>query len=280
MKNNRRTPKTQPRTTAAQQYRTDREAFRSAENEAFRAAQNQLYLSRHFLLAPGGPGNMHDSLTSQFQHIAIARGIRISEETAGLHAAYWVQWWVAKMTGPQIPLGLRFTNSEKKLGNENSAISRGKTKTTLAYRAHRLRRAGLSNKRIAAMLDRSERTIRSYIATPFSTVQPIRQRITQPTAKERAEAALQANHNRLVHTALQAEAAPITAEIYCLLIGLPSKEVPEIEEPTDSKLPDHTEIDPIQELKAHWSRTDSHKKHNPTELKPPQRAKSLMRQAP
>ena len=80
----------------------------------------------------------------------------------------------------QLPLGLRFTNEQKARGNRRSARHRAKTKTPLAYRAHALRRAGLSTKQIAAALGRSERSIRNYLATPFATVQATRQRIARP----------------------------------------------------------------------------------------------------
>ena len=79
-----------------------------------------------------------------------------------------------------LPLGLRFTNAQKAKGNRRSARRRAKSKSTNAYRAHVLRRAGLSTKQIAAALGRSERSIQSYLATPFSTVQATRQRIARP----------------------------------------------------------------------------------------------------
>ncbi len=147
------------------------------------------------------------------------------------------------MRQDQLPLGLRFTNAEKAKGNRRSARSRAKTANALAYRAHALRRAGLSTKQIAAALGRSERSIQSYLATPFSTVQATRQRIARPRPRPMLY-------------------QPATAAI-CYLLMPPTKESSEKkEEPKDSKLPNHADIDPLAELQKHWEAQDRHKSHN------------------
>ncbi len=46
-----------------------------------------------------------------------------------------------------LPLGLRFTNAQKAKGNRRSARRRAKSKSTNAYRAHALDRAGLDHAR-------------------------------------------------------------------------------------------------------------------------------------
>ena len=138
-----------------------------------------------------------------------------------------------------LPLGLRFTNAQKARGNRRSARSRAKS--TNAYRAHVLDRAGQSTAAIAAALGRSQRSIRAYLATPFSTVQATRQRIARPRP-----------------TLYQPAAAAI-----CYLLMPPTKESSEKkEEPTDSKLPNHADIDVLAELKKHWAAQDRHKSHN------------------
>ena len=224
-------------------YSKQAHAFRSLEAAMFRKAHNQLYRARHYLLIAGGPGDVHNSLTSQFQRRAQKRGVYVSELQAGRIVAYWVHFWVKLMRQDQLPLGLRFTNEQKDRGNRRSARSRGKTKTTLAYRAHVLRRAGLSSKQIAAALGRSERIIRGYLATPFSTVQATRQRIAQPKSRPQLH-------------------IPAAAAI-CYLLIPPTKESSEKKEPlTDSKQPPHASIDPLAELKKHWAAQDRHKSHN------------------
>ena len=161
------------------------------------------------------------------------------------------------MRQDQVPLGLRFTNEQKARGNRRSASRRGKTKTTLAYRAHRLRRAGLSSKQIAAALGRSERIIRGYLATPFSTVQATRQRIAQPKPRPTLY--------------------PPAAAAICYLLIPPTKERSEKKaEPTDSKQPPHASIDPLAELKKHWEAQDrqkSHKSHKKHKTKAPPETK-------
>ena len=165
------------------------------------------------------------------------------------------------MRQEQLPLGLLFTNEQKAKGNRNSAISRGKTKTTLAYRAHRLRRAGLSTKQIAAALGRSERIIRGYLATPFSTVQATRQRIAQDQRKPKPKPQLH---------------IPAAAAI-CYLLVPPTKEISEKEEPlTDTKLPPHEEIDVIAELAKQGivkNPHNPHNLHNPHKTKAPPESK-------
>ena len=219
------------------------QAFRTVEAQAFRFSQNQLYRARHYLLTPGGPGDMHDTLTSQFLRRARKRGVYVSELQAGRKVAYWVNFWVRLMRQDQLPLGLRFTNEQKARGNRRSARSRHKTKTTLAYRAHVQHRAGLSTKQIAAALRRSERSIQAYLATPFSTVQATRQRIAQPRPRPTLY--------------------PPAAAAICYLLIPPTKEIAQKkEEPTDSKLRPHEEIDVLAELKKHWAAQDSQKSHN------------------
>ena len=147
------------------------------------------------------------------------------------------------MRQEQLPLGLLFTNEQKARGNRRSARSRGKQANANAYRAHVLRRAGLSSKQIAAALGRSERSIRSYLATPFSTVQATRQRLARPRPRP---------------TLYQ----PATAAI-CYLLIPPTKERSEKKaEPTDSKLPNHADIDVLAELKTHWAAQDRQKSHH------------------
>ena len=167
----------------------------------------------------------------------------VSDLVAGRTVAYWVNFWVRLMRQDQLPLGLRFTNAEKAKGNRRSARSRAKTANTNAYRAHALRRAGLSTKQIAAALGRSERSIRSYLATPFSTVQATRQRIVRPRPRPTLY--------------------PPAAAAICYLLIPPTKESSEKkEEPTDSKLPPPEEIDVLAELKTHWAAQDRQKSHN------------------
>ena len=209
----------------------------------FRSAQNQLYRARHYLLTPGGPGDVHNSLTSQFQRRAQKRGVYVSELQAGRIVAYWVNFWVRLMRQDQLPLGLRLTNEQKDRGNRRSARSRGKTKSTHAYRAHVLDRAGLDRAQIAAALGRSERSIRSYLATPFSTVQATRQRLIRPRPRPTLY--------------------PPAAAAICYLLIPPTKESSEKKaEPTDSKLPPHASIDPLAELKTHWAAQDRKKSPN------------------
>ena len=181
---------------------------------------------------------MHNSLTSQFQRRAQKRGVYVSELVAGRIVAYWVNFWVRLMRQDQLPLGLRFTNEQKARGNRRSARRHGKTKTTLAYRAHVLDRA-----QIAAALGRSQRSIRAYLATPFSTVQATRQRLARPRPRP---------------TLYQPAAAAI-----CYLLRPPTKERSEKKEPlTDSKWPPHASIDVLAELKTHWAAQDRKKSHN------------------
>ncbi len=112
-----------------------------------------------------------------------------------------------------------------------------------AYRAHALRRAGLSTKQIAAALGRSERSIRAYLATPFSTVQATRQRIVRPRPRPTLY--------------------PPAAAAICYLLIPPTKERSEKKtEPTDSKLPPPEEIDVLAELKTHWAAQDRQKSHH------------------
>ena len=200
---------------------------------------------------------MHNSLTSQFQRRAQKRGVYVSELVAGRIVAYWVNFWVKLMRQEQLPLGLRLTNEQKARGNRRSARRRGKTKTTLAYRAHVLRRAGLSSKQIAAALGRSERIIRGYLATPFSTVQATRQRLIRPRPRPTLY--------------------PPAAAAICYLLIPPTKERSEKKEPlTDSKQPPHKEIDVIAELAKQGivkNPHNPHKKHNPHKTKAPPESK-------
>ena len=163
------------------------------------------------------------------------------------------------MRQDQVPLGLRFTNEEKTRGNRRSAIRRGQTKTTLSYRAHVLDRAGLDRAQIAAALGRSQRSIRAYLATPFSTVQATRQRLARPRPRPKPK----------LHI-------PAAAAI-CYLLMPPTKESSEKKEvPTDSKLPPHASIDVLAELKKHWAAQDRHNSphsHNPAHPKPPPESK-------
>ena len=222
---------------------TQAHAFRKLDNKMFRKAHNQLYRARHYLLTPGGPGDVHNSLTSQFLNLAIDRGVYVSELQAGRIVAYWVNFWVSLMQSPQLPLGLRFTNEQKDRGNRRSARSRAKQANAHAYRAHALRRAGLSTKQIAAALGRSERSIRAYLATPFSTVQATRQRIVRPRPRPTLY--------------------PPAAAAICYLLIPPTKERSEKKtEPTDSKLPPPEEIDVLAELKTHWAAQDRQKSHH------------------
>ena len=218
-------------------------AFRKLDNKMFRKAHYQLYRARHYLRTPGGPGDMHDTLTSQFQRHARKRGVKVSDLVVGRIVAYWVNFWVKLMRQDQLPLGLRFTNEQKDRGNRRSARSRAKQANAHAYRAHALRRAGLSTKQIAAALGRSERSIRSYLATPFSTVQATRQRIVRPRPRPTLY--------------------PPAAAAICYLLIPPTKERSEKKtEPTDSKLPPPEEIDVLAELKTHWAAQDRQKSHN------------------
>ena len=195
----------------------------------------------HFLAALDRFSKLvHNSLTSQFLRIAQKRGVDVSERQAGRIVAYWVNFWVRLMRQDQVPLGLRFTNEEKARGNRRSARSRGQHKDKLSYRAHVLDRAGLDRAQIAAILDRGQRTIRSYLASPFDTVQAQRQRLARPRPRPRLH-------------------VPAAAAI-CYLLMPPTKEHSEKEVPTDSKLP-HTDIDPIAELKTHWAAQDRQKSH-------------------
>ena len=216
------------------------QAFRTVEGQAFRAAHNYLYRCRHYLLTPGGPGDVHNSLTSQFQRRAQKRGVYVSERQAGRIVAYWVNFWVRLMRQDQVPLGLRFTDAEKARGNRRSARSRGKQANVHAYRAHALRRAGLSTKQIAAALGRSPRSIQAYLATPFSTVQATRQRLIRPRPRPTLY--------------------PPAAAAICYLLIPPIKESSKKTEPTDSKLRPE-EIDPLAELKKHWAAQDRQKSH-------------------
>ena len=147
------------------------------------------------------------------------------------------------MRQEQLSLGLLFTNEQKARGNRRSARSRGKQANAHAYRAHALRRAGLSSKQIAAALGRSERSIRSYLATPFSTVQATRQRLIRPRPRPTLY--------------------PPAAAAICYLLIPPTKASSEKKtEPTDSKLPPHASIDPLAELKTHWAAQDRQKSHH------------------
>ena len=173
-----------------------------------------------------------------FQHRAQEQGVYVSEELASRACAYWVNL----MSQDQVPLGLRFTNEQKARGNRRSARSRGQHKDKLSYRAHALDRAGLDRAQIAAILDRGQRTIRAYLASPFDTVQAQRQRLARPRPRPRLH-------------------VPAAAAICYLLMPPTVKENPEKEVPTDSKLPHHSDIDPIAELKKHWE--TPHSPHSP-----------------
>ena len=71
--------------------------FAALEAEMFCSAHNQRYACRHYLLTHGGPGDMHDTLTSQFQRRALRKGVYVSELVAGRIVAYWVNFWVNLM---------------------------------------------------------------------------------------------------------------------------------------------------------------------------------------
>ena len=219
-------------TTGGSPNRADNEPWSSSN--VVRSAGYYLYRARHYLLTPGGPGDVHNSLTSQFQRRAQKRGVYVSERQAGRIVAYWVNFWVRLMRQDQVPLGLRFTDAEKARGNRRSARSRGQTKTTLSYRAHVLDRAGL---------DRGQRTIRAYLASPFDTVQAQRQRLARPRPRPRLH-------------------VPAAAAICYLLMPPTVKESSEKEVPTDSKLPPHASIDVLAELKKHWNSQKMPKSHN------------------
>ena len=171
------------------------------------------------------------------------RGVYVSERQAGRIVAYWVNFWVRLMRQDQVPLGLRFTNEEKARGNRRSARRRGQHKDKLCYRAHILDRAGLDHAQIAAILDRGQRTIRSYLASPFDTVQAQRQRLARPRPRPRLH-------------------VPAAAAICYLLMPPTVKENPEKEVPTDSKLPPHASIDPLAELQKHWEAQNRQKSHH------------------
>lgn len=180
--------------------------FVSLETVMFREAHNYLYRCRHYLLTHGGPGDVHNTLTSQFLTRAQALGVYVSEDVAAA-VAYWVNWWVNCMRQDQLPLGLRFTNAQK-----HSARSRAQTALILAYRAH-------ARAQIAAALGRSQRSIRSYLANPFVVIQADRRLIAQPQPRPKPSY------------------TPAFAAAICYLWIPPSKEIPEKKEGPKAALP-------------------------------------------
>ncbi len=181
---------------------------------------------------------------NEFLQLAKHRGVYCSEEAAGFIVAHWVNRQFNYMRRDNLPLGMRLTNEQKADGAKNSRISRGNNAIDLAYRAHILDRAGDSREQILKIIDRSERRIRDYLATPFAVIKE----------KRRAAKASQGQGKAKPCRAAKPSYA-IAAAIYYLLV-VPSTEIPsENEQTPPSKLPNHTEIDVIAELKTHWKAT-------------------------
>ena len=164
--------------------------------------------------------------------------------------AKWLDWWLANP--------LAYNKTQRQCGHVRSLETRRRHATRRRYRAHVLRRAGLSTQKIAAELAVTPQTIRADLRVQFAAAAMAQRRLARQAQRARPKP----------------PPPPLTkhtAKICSLLVSPSTQDIQRVETPTDTKFSPHASIDPLAELKTHWAAQDRPKSpnsHNAPPTKP------------